>query len=182
MFTLARRFITVTAFVMALSALAGMARANDMETAKKMDELKITLTQAVEAAEKATTGQATAASARLEEGKLVVDVHVLIGGVCKLVPVDQEGKAGEPKDPDQKVERALHGRDPAALGKVMSDAKVMLPAAIQTAETHKKGRAVTIKSRWHGDIVQLQVIVITQKIETVLVDPKTGKVIIPAAG
>lgn len=182
MFPLMRRFLRVTGFVMALSALAGIARANDMETAKRMDELKTTLAQAVETAEKALSAQATAASARLENGQLLVDVHLLIEGVCKLVTVDQEGKVGEPKDADQKAERAAHGRDPVTLGKVMAEAKVMLTAAIQTAEAHKKGRAVTIKSRWHGDIVQLQVIVITQKIETVLVDPKTGKVIIPAAG
>ncbi|MCO6439057.1 MAG: hypothetical protein J5J06_18345 [Phycisphaerae bacterium] len=177
-----RRSLVVSGLVAGFLSWVGAARANDMEVAKKMDEVKLTLGQAVEAAEKSMEAQATAATAHLQDGKLIVDVHLMVNGMCKIVPVDAEGKVGEATDPEQKIERAAHGRDPGTLAKLMADSKVTLVDAIKAAEEYKKGRAVLIKARWHGSLVQLQAIVITDRIETVIIDPKTGKVKVPAAG
>lgn len=128
----------------------------DSAAAKAVSESKLTLTQAVAAAESAAKGRAVSAMTRLVKDDLKVTVQVWAGDQRVSVPVDlKTGKAGDVSTP--KGEAAAPGGDrDKKLAESMASAKVSLSEAIAAAESHSKGkafRAIAMNEGQNGDVI-----------------------------
>lgn len=80
-------------------ALAGGVDAAAGKTmCKAMDDAKVTLGKAIEAAEAASKGKAIGAWSTWEGGKLGFAVYCMVGDKMSMVAVDGTGKAGKAED------------------------------------------------------------------------------------
>ncbi len=73
----------------------GMDAAAGKTVAKAMDDAKLTLGKAIEAAEAASKGKAVGAWSTWEGGKLGFSVYCMVGDKLNSVAVDGTGKAGK---------------------------------------------------------------------------------------
>lgn len=166
----------------AVLAFAGLATssaraAGDADLVKKMDEAKVTLAKAIENAQAASKGTATAAMAKMDGDKLAFVVHAVADGKTWEIPVDATGKASAPKELAGDAEKKTHAMPAAELAKAMTGAKWTLGAAITAAEADAKGKAIGVKTVKIGDKMLFDVAVVAgDKTVSVKVDHTTGKV------
>ncbi|GMU33218.1 MAG: hypothetical protein HS101_11895 [Planctomycetia bacterium] len=153
------------------------AAGNDAQIAKQLTTDKITLTRAIEVAQEASKGKAVSASARMMGSDLEIYVHCLAGDRCMEVPVNAKtGKAGKLTET-----KAIGKLNPLAqareVEKLLTEDKITLASAIQTAQTNSKGEAISAHCTTAGAKLTIEVrCVAAEKPLQVLVDGKTNKV------
>jgi uncharacterized membrane protein YkoI len=159
-----------------LPARASAQNKKDDEALKALE--KVSLKQAVEAAEKESKGTAVAADVRVKGAKVEVIVYVEVNGKSMEVAVDTKtGSAGKPIEPTAKEEKGEHITNAKEIAKQLTDNKQKLAVAIETAEKHSKGKAIAIKPRTEGGPLEFSIHVKANgKWQYVFVDGKTGKV------
>ena len=163
----------------ALLALPLQARAaNDDEVLKDMEAAKMTLTKAVDTAEKASKGKAVAVHAKMEGKTGTIFVYCMVSGKNMEVPVEiKTGTAGKITEATAKNEKAEHVTKGADILKKLDDDKFTLNRAIEAAELSSKGKAISVKPKIDGDKLDLMVkCCAAEKWYNVTVDAKTGKV------
>lgn len=176
----ARLLTNVFIFVAALGLLARPATVladKNADVAKAMDDAKLTLDKAVQAAETESKGKAVAAHAKLDGKDAAVVVHCLVGDKCMLVTVDQAGKAGKPVEATEKDEKDNQAAKAADVVKAFATDKTSLSAAVAEAEKECSATAVSAVSKLHGEklTVDLQCVA-AGKTTKCTFDAKTGKV------
>ena len=140
---------------------------------------KITLDQAIAAAEKASGGKAANADFEMMNGKDGYAVGVLAQGKMHELWVDpQSGKA----TPETKMSRAAENQE--ALDKAdldqMHGAKTTLQQAIAMAEQHSNGKAIDAGIEKRNSKLTYNVRVVRDgKLSTVWVDPASGHIMMP---
>jgi len=145
--------------------------AGDENILKKMDEAKLTLSKAIEAAESQSRGNAVSAHAKLDGKVLLIMVRSLVGNKCMECIVDAAGKVTmeEAKGRDPKDD--IHARAAAAV-QMMEGAKMPLTKAIEAVETHTKGKAVA--ARCEAESFEVSCVVESRTMKYTV--DKTGKV------
>jgi len=149
-------------------------KANPQELGKLLTDAKLTLANAIETAEKESKGTAVKAYADKEGGKVRVDVVCVAGDAVKWVEIDRAGKLIFVKDAAGKGEWKA---DPQELSKLLTDAKLTLAKAIETAEKESKGTAVKAYADKEGGKVRVDVVCVAgDAVKWVEID-RAGKVI-----
>jgi uncharacterized membrane protein YkoI len=158
-----------------LPARASAQDKKDDEALKALD--KVSLKQAVEAAEKESNGTPIAADVRVKGGKAEVVVYVEVGGKSMEVVVDPKtGAAGKPTEATAKDERGEHITKAKDIAKQLADKKVTLATAITNAEKHSSGKAISIKPKTDGTRFDFTVRVKAEgKWQYVVINGETGK-------
>jgi len=87
-------------------AHCGKCAASGKDMVKLMEEGKISLSKAIEIAEKHSNGRAVAAYCELEDGGLEIEVYCLVGN--KIMEVEIDGKTGKVSEMEEK--RSLPSR------------------------------------------------------------------------
>jgi uncharacterized membrane protein YkoI len=145
----------------ALSLLAfGTVRADDSarHEAQGMEKAKISLSEAVRAAEKQGSGQAVSAEYELKSsGPAYYEVKVLSNDGRKLTQYELDANTGQVrKVSDEKFEKLFTRLKPTAI----QNAPTSLTRAIATAETRAGGKAKEATVSRDGDQVQYDVEVV----------------------
>ena len=103
-----------------------------------------------------------------------VDVICVTADAVKRVQIDRAGKVIFVKDAPEK---GAWKADPKELSKLLTDAKLTLAKAIETAEKESKGTAVKAHANKEGDMVRVDVICVAgDAVKWVEID-RAGKVI-----
>jgi uncharacterized membrane protein YkoI len=147
----------VTAAVASLLGI-GAAQADDNSTrheAQAMEKAKISLSQAVRAAEKQNGGQAVSAEYELKRGNpAYYEVKVLSADGQKLTEYELDPNTGQvTKTSDEKFEKLFTRLKPTAI----QNAPTSLTRAIATAEARGGGKASEASISRDGDQVQYNV-------------------------
>ncbi len=165
----------VVVILLLLPAQASAQDKKDDEALKQLD--KTSLKQAVEAAEKESKGTAVAAEVRVKGTKADVIVYVEVGGKSMEVVVDPKtGTAGKPTEVTTQAQKAEHVAKAKEISKQLADNKHKLAMAIDSAEKHSKGKAISIKPKVEGGRFDFTVRVKAEgKWQYVVIDGKTLK-------
>jgi uncharacterized membrane protein YkoI len=178
--------LVVPAFVLALLAASSTARAagNDEEALKQLEANKLTLAKSVEAAETFSKGKAVAAHVKVDAKTSEVMVDCLVNDKCMEVPVDiKTGKATKMTEASKGERKDEHLGKAKDIAKQLDTDKMTLAKAIEAAETHAKGKALSITPKLKGEKLELTVHTLAGgKAADVTVDAKTGKATTPAEG
>jgi len=147
----------ITATVAALLGI-GVVQAGDNSTrheAQAMEKAKISLSQAVRAAEKQSGGQAVSAEYELKSGNpAYYEVKVLSSDGQKLTKYELDPNTGQVmKTSDEKFEKLFTRLKPTAI----QNAPTSLTRAIATAEARGAGKASEASISRDGDQVQYDI-------------------------
>lgn len=124
------------------------AKPEDVATA--MQAAKLTLAQAVAAAEEHSKGHAIGAWGDVKDKQATVTVHCVVGDKCMAVTVDHAGKPTGMKEADAEHAK-VHNGAVADVWAAFSEAKMTLARALRAeAEHHPKGTIVAATGKFHG--------------------------------
>jgi len=142
-----------------------------------MQEHKLTLAKAIDAAEAASKGVAIGVQVKLEGKKGQVIVHCLVKDKCMAVPVDiKTGKAEKANEATAAEEKDTHVGLPKDIGKTMDNEKATLTKVLDAVEK-AHGDAVSVQTKLEGTKLEFAVHVVKGgKASTVTVDSKGNAV------
>lgn len=169
----------VSLAIAGLLLLPAPARAGDDDVAlRQMEAAKRTLKSAVDAAETASKGKAVAAYPKLEDGSTAILVFCEVDGKCVQVPVNIEtGEAGEQTPASDSERRGDYVAKAREIAKQLGEHKLTLSKLIETAETHSRGSAVSIRPKSTAGRLEFTLRVKAGgRWQFVVVDGQTGKV------
>lgn len=178
--------LAASALVLAVLTTSNTARAagNDEEALKQLEANKLTLAKAIEAAESFSKGKALAAHVKVDAKASEVIVDCLVNDKCMEVPVDiKTGKATKMTETSKGERKDEHLGKAKEIAKQLETDKMTLAKAIEAAETHVKGKALSVTPKLKGEKLDLTVHTLAGgKAADVTVDAKTGKATTPGEG
>lgn len=178
--TLPAALVAALAFgtVPALAATTSQATTPDVAG---FQHAKVTLDQAIAAAEKESGGKAASANFEMMNGKDGYVVSVLAQGKMQELWVDPQSGKATPETKISKTERNQEALDKADLDQ-MRGAKTTLQQAISMAEQHSNGKAIDAGIEKRNSKLTYDVRVVRDgKLSTVWVDPASGQIMTPGA-
>jgi uncharacterized membrane protein YkoI len=160
---------------MAVAARADRLTQNWKEGLKAIEETKFTPGKAIAAAEAKSKGKAVSVHYVILSGKLSIWVHCYANEKCWIVPVDP--KTGKATDMREGASADMSCPTASEATRLMEEFKFPLTKAMEVAEAHSKGTALTGKTDvQEGNLTITVSSAVVDKLMLVTVDGKSGKV------